>query len=272
MTRAFHGQLLAVVALVAVDGRGLRRRTRPAVPQPSDHARTPCHLHRDRDLDATATASPPPSASPTTAPSPRATATATPSPSPTPPAPATAQPQPPLLPSPPEPRPSGTTPTTPPARCRHRAATSSSPTPTTRRRSSPPTKPCATAPPPPSSSTRPTPTAPRAPMSTTRWRPGDLFEWYEADDCFVRYTVTEVKPDPTGDRPPQAPRRRVDDLRLHGLQRHDSREYGRDRRLGGVVGPRWNEPGRARDSRHVPDCTRGLGRRGQVATPDPTGR
>ena len=30
---------------------------------------------------------------------------------------------------------------------------------------------------------------------------GDLFEWHEADDCFVRYTVTEVKPDPTGTVP-----------------------------------------------------------------------
>ena len=27
---------------------------------------------------------------------------------------------------------------------------------------------------------------------------GDLFEWHEAGDCFVRYKVTEVKPDPTG--------------------------------------------------------------------------
>ena len=27
---------------------------------------------------------------------------------------------------------------------------------------------------------------------------GDLFEWHEADDCFVRYKVTEVKPDPAG--------------------------------------------------------------------------
>ena len=26
---------------------------------------------------------------------------------------------------------------------------------------------------------------------------GDLFEWRQADDCFVRYKVTEVKPDPT---------------------------------------------------------------------------
>ena len=27
---------------------------------------------------------------------------------------------------------------------------------------------------------------------------GDLFEWHEADDCFVRYKVSEVKPDPAG--------------------------------------------------------------------------
>ena len=31
--------------------------------------------------------------------------------------------------------------------------------------------------------------------------PGDLFEWRQAADCFVRYTVTEVKPDPTGTAP-----------------------------------------------------------------------
>ena len=30
---------------------------------------------------------------------------------------------------------------------------------------------------------------------------GDLFEWHQADDCFVRYTVTEVKPDPAGTVP-----------------------------------------------------------------------
>ena len=30
---------------------------------------------------------------------------------------------------------------------------------------------------------------------------GDLFEWHEADDCFVRYKVTHVKPDPTGTVP-----------------------------------------------------------------------
>ena len=31
---------------------------------------------------------------------------------------------------------------------------------------------------------------------------GDLFEWHKADDCFVRYKVTEVKPDPTGEPSP----------------------------------------------------------------------
>ena len=30
---------------------------------------------------------------------------------------------------------------------------------------------------------------------------GDLFEWKQADDCFVRYTVTEVKADPAGTVP-----------------------------------------------------------------------
>ena len=30
---------------------------------------------------------------------------------------------------------------------------------------------------------------------------GDLFEWRQADDCFVRYKVTEVKPDPSGTAP-----------------------------------------------------------------------
>ena len=31
--------------------------------------------------------------------------------------------------------------------------------------------------------------------------PGDLFEWRQADDCFVRYQVAEVKPDPAGTVP-----------------------------------------------------------------------
>ena len=33
---------------------------------------------------------------------------------------------------------------------------------------------------------------------------GDLFEWRQADDCWVRYMVTEVKPDPAGDVPKKA--------------------------------------------------------------------
>lgn len=32
-------------------------------------------------------------------------------------------------------------------------------------------------------------------------RAGDFFEWREADDCWVRYRVTEVRPDPTGAAP-----------------------------------------------------------------------
>ena len=32
-------------------------------------------------------------------------------------------------------------------------------------------------------------------------RAGDFFEWGEADDCWVRYRVTEVRPDPTGAAP-----------------------------------------------------------------------
>ena len=55
----------------------------------------------------------------------------------------------------------------------------------------------------------------RAPTSTTPWRSATSSSGARPTDCFVRYKVSEVKPDPTGDRPPQAARRRVDDLRLH---------------------------------------------------------
>ena len=34
---------------------------------------------------------------------------------------------------------------------------------------------------------------------------GDLFEWREAEDCWVRYRITEVKEDPTGAVPRKAP-------------------------------------------------------------------
>lgn len=33
---------------------------------------------------------------------------------------------------------------------------------------------------------------------------GDIFEWRKADDCFVRYSVTKVKPDPSGTVPRKA--------------------------------------------------------------------
>ena len=87
MTRVFHGQLLGVVALVvatvAACGGG------PDQPSPSPPT-TPAP-----PATSTATASPPPTTTPTTAPSPRATATATLSPTPVPtPVPATATPSP----------------------------------------------------------------------------------------------------------------------------------------------------------------------------------
>ena len=54
---------------------------------------------------------------------------------------------------------------------------------------------------------------------------GDLFEWRQAEDCFVRYKVTELSSRTRlGDRASQAARRRVDDLRVHGLQRGDPGE------------------------------------------------
>ena len=42
---------------------------------------------------------------------------------------------------------------------------------------------------------------PPRPPSTTPSTPGALFEWRQASDCWVRYEVTEVKPDPAGTVP-----------------------------------------------------------------------
>ncbi len=81
MTRAFHGQLLAVVAVVAATVAACGGEPDQPTPSPATTPVAPA------TSTSTATASPPPTATPTTAPSPRATAT--PSPSPTP-APATA--------------------------------------------------------------------------------------------------------------------------------------------------------------------------------------
>ena len=78
---------------------------------------------------------------------------------------------------------------------------------------------------------------------------GDLFEWREADDCFVRYKVTEVKPRPRRRDASQTARCRVDDLRLHGLQRRGFRGHRRDGRLGRVAGSRWHQPHRTGDTR-----------------------
>ena len=53
--------------------------------------------------------------------------------------------------------------------------------------------------------------------------PGDLVEWRQADDCFVRYQVTEVKPDPAGTVPQKLLGRGLDDLRLRRLHGRDQR-------------------------------------------------
>ena len=61
---------------------------------------------------------------------------------------------------------------------------------------------------------------------------GDLVEWRQAADCFVRYQVTAV-PEPCG-RYGRGPddRRGLDDLRLHRLQRPHRRGHGRHIRMG----------------------------------------
>ena len=53
---------------------------------------------------------------------------------------------------------------------------------------------------------------------------GDIVEWREADDCFVRYPVTEVKDDPAGDPPRKLLAVKVMTYRLHGLQRRYQHE------------------------------------------------
>ena len=185
MTRAFHWQLLAVVAVVAATfaacGGG------PAQPSPSP-ATTPAPA-----VTSTSTAT-----TPSTAPSPRATATATPSPSPTP-TPATATPSP--------------TPVAP------EATTFRYDTYDTTGAVSTPGSYAFLSDPDDTSTVVTTYEALRDGTTTALLihtsdadgasradvydavEAGDLFEWHEADDCFVRYTVTEVKPDPTGTVP-----------------------------------------------------------------------
>ena len=195
MTRAFHGQILGVIAVVAATvaacGGG------PDQPSPSP-ATTPAP---PATATSTATASPPPTTTPTTAPSPRATATATPSPTPvTATATATATPSP-------------TPPATPDAttfRYDTYDTTGAVSTPGSYAFLSDPDD---------TSTVVTTYEALRDGTTTALLihtsdadgasradvydavEAGDLFEWHEADDCFVRYTVTEVKPDPTGTVP-----------------------------------------------------------------------
>ena len=188
MTRAFHGQLLGVIAVVAATVAACGGGSDQPSPNP---ATTPAPT-------ATATASPPPTTTPTTAPSPRATATATPSPSPTP--------------TPATPTPSPTPPATPDAttfRYDTYDTTGAVSTPGSYAFLSDP-----------DTSTAVTTYEALRDGTTTALlihksdadgasladvydavEAGDLFEWHQADDCFVRYTVTEVKPDPTGTVP-----------------------------------------------------------------------
>ena len=186
MIRAFHGQFLGVVAVVAATvaacGGG------PDQPSPSP-ATTPAP-----PATATATASPPPT--PTTAPSPRATATATPSPSPT------------------------TTPTTPsPTPVVPEATAFRYDTYDTTGAVSTPGSYAFLSDPDDTTTAVATYEALRDGTATALLihksdadgasradvydavETGDLFEWHKADDCFIRYTVTEVTPDPAGNVP-----------------------------------------------------------------------
>ena len=190
MTRAFHGQLLAVVAVVAATvaacGGG------PDQPSPSP-ATTPAP---PATSTATATASPPPTTTPTTAPSPRATATPSPSPTPTP---ATATPSPTPI------APGGTT-----FRYDTYDTTGAVSTPGSYAFLADPADP---------STVVTTYEALRDGTTTALLihtsdadgvsrgsaydavEAGDLFEWRKAGDCFVRYTVEKVMADPAGSTP-----------------------------------------------------------------------
>ena len=213
MTRAFHWQLLGVVALVAATVAGCGGG--PDQPSPSPATTPAPPATSTATSTSTATASPPPTTTPTTAPSPRATAT--PSPSPTP-VPATATPSPTPV------APEATTfrydtyDTTGAVATAGSYAFLSNPDDTTTAvatyealRDGTTTALLI--------HTSDADGASRADVYDAV-EAGDLFEWHQADDCFVRYTVTEVKPDPTGTVPRKLPRRGVDDLRLFRMQRH----------------------------------------------------
>ena len=92
--------------------------------------------------------------------------------------------------------PSATTPTTPAARSPSPAATPSSQTPPTPRAPSPPTRACATARRPPCASTQTDADGVSRAAFLDTVEAGDLFEWRQAEDCFVRYKVTEVQAGP----------------------------------------------------------------------------
>ncbi len=193
MTRSFHGQFLGVAALVVATVAACGGGSDQPSPSPATTPAPPA------TSTSTATASPPATTTPTTAPSPRATATATPSPTPVP-SPATATPSP-------------TPPATPDAttfRYDTYDTTGAVSTPGSYAFLSDPddTSTVVTT----YEALRDGPTtallihksdADGASLADVydAMEAGDLFEWHQADDCFVRYTVTEVKPDPTGTVP-----------------------------------------------------------------------
>ena len=101
----------------------------------------------------------------------------------------------------------------------------------------------------------------------------DLFEWRHADDCWVRYTVTEVKPDPERCRAAQATSRRVDDLRVHRLQwRRSPPTVCSQLRLGLTLGRRGDRTDGSNKTRVVSDCSQGLDRNDRTRSPAPMAR
>ena len=184
MKRAFHGQLLGVIAVVAATFAACGGGSDQPSPSPATTPAPPA--------TSTATASPPPTTTPTTAPSPRATATPSPTPS-------TATPSPTPV------APGGTT-----FRYDTYDTTGAGATPGSYAFLADPDD---------TSTVVTTYEALRDGTTTALLihttdadgvsradvydaaEVGDLFEWHQADDCFVRYTVTEVKPDPTGTVP-----------------------------------------------------------------------
>ena len=100
----------------------------------------------------------------------------------------------------------------------------------------------------------------------------DLFEWRQADDCWVRYAVTEVKPDPGRCRAAQAAGSRVDDLRIHRLQWSGLHERRSQLRLGLAPGRRRNQTDGSNKTRVVSDRPRRMDGNDRTRSPTPMAR